>query len=333
MAALYQKLGSDIFYVTYVFHGKRCRKSTKTSDRKLAELFLKDLEVRIARDNLGFSEMNRKEVRLSAFIKDYLNHSEAEKADKTFEIDTRALKGFRDLHGDLHLSKVNLKHGEDFRIKRMQKVKPVSVNMEIRQLKAAFEKAVKWSYIERNPFKDLKQCKVKNSNIPKFLSKGEVRKLLDVIEDEQFKAYVQFLLYTGCRRSEALNLTWQEIDMDKGLVTFQVTKTGKSRTIPFNETLKTVLNQLDRISNRPFNFRKDFVTHKFKKYLRRTGINNCESLKLHSLRHTFASHLVMSGVDLLTVSKLLGHCNVSMTEIYAHLMPDHMKASIERLHY
>ena len=56
-------------------------------------------------------------------------------------------------------------------------------------------------------------------------------------------------------------------------------------------------------------------------------------MTVHNLRHTFASHLVMNGTDLYTVSKLLGHSSVKVTQIYAHLTPDYLKASVDRLKY
>jgi len=332
MATLFQRKGGVLWYVDFVYQGIRYRKSTKTPDRKLAELFLKDLEVKIARDNLGFSEMNRKEVRLSKFIEEYLEHSKAEKAHNTYLLDKGALAKFKDLFGDIHLSKVTRKQGEDFKVWQLQKVKPVSVNIFFRQIKAAFETAAKWGYLRENPLRDVKQCKVKNENLPQFFTKPEIKLLLDVIPDGDFKRLILFYLYTGCRRNEALNLTWDDIDMERGKVTFRITKSGKGRIIPFNGALREVLSAMQRKGKKPFPFQGDFVTHKFKDYLKASGIQN-QSLKLHSLRHTFASHLIMEGVDVMTVSKLLGHSSVKVTEIYAHLVPDHMRASVERLKF
>ena len=90
---------------------------------------------------------------------------------------------------------------------------------------------------------------------------------------------------------------------------------------------------MERNGEKLFPFTGDYVTHRFKKYVRASGIKSAESINLHSLRHTFASHLVMAGVDLITVSRLLGHYDIRITEMYAHLVPDHMKAAVERLQY
>lgn len=333
MATLFKRKGGCIWYVDYVYQGRRKRKSTRTSDRKLAELFLKDIEVKIAKDKFGFDDLSKKKILFEEFIVEYLNYSKAVKADKTYQIDSRVLNNFKDFVGNIQLIRITQKHAEDFKIKRLQEIEPVSVNIRIRQLKAAFEKAVKWGYIEKNPLKDVEQCKVKNKDIPKFLTKDEVLILLDTIPKCIFKNYILFCLYTGCRRGEALNLTWDDIDLKSGKVKFMITKTGKSRIIPINGALKNTLSKMERNGDKPFPFRKDFVTHKFKKYLRASGIKDHDSLKLHSLRHTFASHLVMSGVDLITVSKLLGHSSVRTTEMYAHLIPNHMISAVDRLNF
>ena len=71
-------------------------------------------------------------------------------------------------------------------------------------------------------------------------------------------------------------------------------------------------------------------THDFLKLVRRCGLKNAS---LHTLRHTFASHLIMSGADLYTVQKLLGHSSIKTTEIYAHLAPDYLKSAIAKLRY
>ena len=325
--------GGYIWYVDYMNNGKRCRLSTGTSNEKQAELFRADIEVKIAKGFFGFDEPKRKEVRLADFVQEYLQYSNAEKEESTHEIDSRALKHFVTLVGNVLIGRVTAKDGEDFKLKRVDDILPVSVNIELRQLKAAFQKAVAWRYLEQNPLRDVKQYRVKSTNVRNYLTKSEINIVLNQIPESVFKSFVLFCLYTGCRRGEALNLNWEDVDFVNKQVTFHVTKNGKRRVIPLNSILNRVLQNMDMNGVNPFPFSEDYVTHKFKKYLRSSGIKNCESLRLHSLRHTFASHLVMSGVDLLTVSKLLGHSTVRVTEMYAHLMPNHMMASVERLKY
>ncbi len=76
-------------------------------------------------------------------------------------------------------------------------------------------------------------------------------------------------------------------------------------------------------------FEADFVSHKFKKYIRRARLP--ESIHFHSLRHTFGSLLAQAGVPIFDIQKLLNHRSISTTQIYSHLSPEHLRASVERL--
>jgi integrase len=335
MATLWRRKlkGGYIYYVDYMYNGKRYRESTKTDDGKLAELFLKDIEVKIARDNFGLEDLTNKKRRVKEFFDKYLKYSKANKAENTYLLDSYSLGNFENFTNNIQLGKVNANIVEEYKIKRLTEVKATSVNLEIRHLKAAFEKAVKWDFIQKNPFKEVKQIKIKGNNLPKYLSKEQVNTLLSTIPDGLFKNLILFYLYTGCRRGEALRLEWKDINMESERVTVGETKSGESRVIPINKELFKVLSSMDRNGNRLFPFNPWYVTHKFKQYIKRTKIPVWEQLTIHSLRHTFASHLVMDGTDLYSVSKLLGHSSVKVTEMYAHLAPDYLKVSINRLKF
>ncbi|MFO7889897.1 MAG: tyrosine-type recombinase/integrase [bacterium] len=323
--------GGYTWIVDYYHKGRRHRKSTGTSNRKQAELILKDIEVRIAKGNFGFND--HKKVNLSEFKAEYLEYSKSRKADNSYRADKYSLNLFFDYLKDIYLHRITVADIENFITKRLQTVKESTVNVNLRHLKSAFEKAVASEHIPENPFKKVKLLKVKNSNIPKFFTKDQIKELLNIIPEGAFKNLIYFYLYTGCRRNEALNITWDEINLNSGKVTFKETKSGNDRKVPFNGYLTKMLNAMDKQEDRPFPFRGDYVTHKFKKYLRKTEIKNKEDLNVHSLRHTFASHLVMAGVNLLTVSKLLGHSSVKVTEVYAHLIPDHLKTAVEHIKF
>ncbi|NIW13351.1 MAG: tyrosine-type recombinase/integrase [Candidatus Thorarchaeota archaeon] len=325
--------GRYIYYVDFYYQGKRVRKSTKTSDRKLAELFLKDIEVRIAKEEFGFEAPSSNRIKLGEFFEKYLEFSEATKAANTVLLDGHAQKVFLNFTGNTYLNRITSQRVEEFKLYRLKSVKPVSFNLEFRHLKAMFEKAVKWGHIPSNPFMDVKQVKVKSNNLPKYLTKEEVRKLLDAIPEGRFKSLIIFYLHTGCRRGEALSLTWEDVDLDERKVTIRESKSGESRIIPMNGRLFEILSGLERNGSVVFEFSPYFVTHKFKECLKSADIKGWKTLSLHSLRHTFASHLVMAGRDLYTVGKLLGHSSVAVTQMYAHLAPDFLKVAVESLQY
>jgi len=199
MATLWKRKigGKYIYYVDFYLNGKRIRKSTKTGDRKLAELFLKDIEVKIAKDEFGFDDLKKKNIGLKDFADKYVEFSKATKAENTYLLDEHSPRVLIDFWGNVFLKNVTIMMLEEFKVKRSETVKPTSVNLEIRHLKAAFETAKKWGYIKENPFKGLKQIKIKGSNFPRFLSKKQVRILFNSIPEGDFWKLVQFYLYTG----------------------------------------------------------------------------------------------------------------------------------------
>jgi len=143
-------------------------------------------------------------------------------------------------------------------------------------------------------------------------------------------------LNTGMRKGEILGLEWERhIDLKHGFILLDMTKNGERREIPINDTLRGVLQGLTRRLDVPHvfydhdtgNHYKD-VKRSFKTALKRAGIRD---FHFHDLRHTFASHLVMAGIDLTTVKELLGHKTLTMTLRYAHLAPAHKVKAVNIL--
>ncbi|MFC1667090.1 site-specific integrase [Candidatus Omnitrophota bacterium] len=135
-------------------------------------------------------------------------------------------------------------------------------------------------------------------------------------------------------KGEILGLKWQDIDFSRRIIYLLDTKNGEKRELPMNDTVKTALLRTLRHPDSPYVFgdkngrpfrdiRKSFFTA-----IRKSGIIN---FRFHDLRHTFSSHLVMSGVDLNTVRELLGHKSLKMTLRYAHLSPNHKGRAVELL--
>jgi len=136
------------------------------------------------------------------------------------------------------------------------------------------------------------------------------------------------------RKGEILGLKWEAIDIGRGLIYLTDTKNGERREVLINEELKKVLVKLKLSKKGSCVFLKKNgdpykdVRKLFETSLKKSGIIN---FKFHDLRHTFASHLVMMGVDMMTVKELMGHKSIKMTERYSHLSPAHKKSAIELL--
>ena len=222
-----------------------------------------------------------------------------------------------------------------------------TIGIYFRHLRAAFNRAVKWKFIEANPFLLVDEIKEKRSeNKEKDMSIEEVRALLqaiDQVEDHEFGRYVRFLLYTGCRRNEMLFLKWEGIDLEQRKLKFYAEKTKRDMEIPINKALMRVIQGME-IKEDGYVFQtksrnkgahrkqqpwhEDFVSHHFKDYIRVLGLP--EQYSLHSLRHTYSNSLLQKGVPLEIVQRLLGHSTVRTTaDYYDSAMALHFRAQAD----
>ena len=173
----------------------------------------------------------------------------------------------------------------------------------------------------------------------------ECRSLLDN-SPENLRHIFYVFLNTGMRKAELENMEWSDIDFKRNKIRihrkeFWHPKTGE-RDIPMNQATHNLLKRLkaqnDKGLNSIFVFPNDDggrIKHKLREQLiviaRKAGIKGLT--KLHSLRHTYASHLVMNDVDLPTVQKLMGHADIQTTMIYSHLAPDHLAEAANKINF
>ena len=135
------------------------------------------------------------------------------------------------------------------------------------------------------------------------------------------------------RRSEILNLQWEDVDLKDGYIRVEETKNNEPRLIPINRELKETLNSMilnkngDPLFNNKGEPIKCFRTA-FEGAVERSEV---ERFTFHDLRHTFASNLVMAGVDIVTVQELLGHKSILMTKRYSHPTLEHKKRAVEKI--
>jgi len=211
-----------------------------------------------------------------------------------------------------------------------------TVNREVACLKTIFNKAVDWKLVKFSPARKIKMLK-EPPPIVRYLSEQELPKLLKACEISEAKGLYPIVfvgLNTGMRLGEILNLKWRDIDFINGFIHVEKAKGEKRRDIPLTTELTKVLKFGIKVENTEYVFcdenGKPFrnINRSWKTAKRRAGIKN---FRFHDLRHTFASYLVMGGVDLYMVSELLGHSSVEVTKRYAHLSPKYKKRAMEVL--
>jgi len=280
-----------------------------------------------------------KRIPFTKLAERFMEYSRANK--KSYERDVTSLKFLNKHFGDKTIQQINTWHVEQYKSKRQKEdtrygrpPSKATINRELACLKTMFNKAIEWGMTSTNPAKNVKLFKENNINL-RILSDEELKALYDNAND-LLKSVLIVAVNTGMRRSENHNLKWEDINFKEGFLTVGDSKNGDSRTIPFNDILADTLLRLKEHSNSEYVFSHSdgtpikSVKKGFWSALKRSGINHC---RFHDLRHTFASKLVMAGVDIVTVQELMGHKSIIMTKRYSHPTPEHKKQAVNRLSF
>jgi len=340
VATLRQRNGT--YFVDYRINGKRFRKPVGRSKR-VAELALKDIEVKIAKGELGFE---KKDEGLISLFEQYLTYSRTNHAPATQKRYKAIVDNFkRFLESFPYITKISHlgpKIFEDYKaFRQAEETGNKTINIELQTLRAIFNLAKTWGYTKENPTDNVKKMRITNHIAPRFLTDEECKKLLKACNEWEYPIFYTYL-NTGMRKSELLNLEWPDVDFDRRKIKIRAKDSWNPKTdereIPINNGLLDLFNQ-----HRENNKNGSYIFHNGKggqienNRLRKRLISltkRCgfpEVTKLHTLRHTFASHLVMKGVDLPTVKKLMGHADIQTTMIYSHLADEHVDKAVEKL--
>ena len=340
MARIYSWSGKKgtCWFLDYAVNGRRVRKRIGRSKR-LAELALADITVKLERREIGFAESDKK---LGELITEYLRHSQAHATPQSHQLNEAVLAKFRAFIQDDKLKNIGNFVIEKYKNRRREEgVSPATVNRELAVIKAMFNRGVEWGFLIKSPAQAVKKFKEPKREA-RFFSAEEMARILAAAEGE-LKLIIMVLANTGLRREELLHLTWDDVDFNLKSLIVQAKagwrpKDYEVRRVPLNDDALRVLREIRVRSDggkgwvfpgRRDAFAPDCLTHEFKKLVNGLKIEG----HLHTLRHTFASHLVMHGADLYAVAKLLGHANTKTTEIYAHLAPDYLHSAVGKLSF
>jgi len=199
-------------------------------------------------------------------------------------------------------------------------------------------------YEGNNPVSSIKLPKKDNKRV-RFLSRDEAKRLLRALSKRspKFHDICLLSLYCGLRAGEIFNLTWSDVDFGHEQLFIREPKSGKNRFAYLtSEALEMLLKRFDDQDKKDFVFASSrgrkiaYVSNLFEKVVKELGFNEGVSdtkqrVVFHTLRHTYASWLVEKGVDIYTVSKLLGHSNILMTQRYSHLGDNSLRMAVARL--
>lgn len=289
--------------------------------------------------------------KLSELIIEFLRYLLIDKgySNNTIESYKRDLEKFLEFNKNKDINNIS---NDDLKkyIKNLNKIglNEKSIARNISSLKSFYKFLVIEKYINNNPSDALFLPKVKKS-LPNILTEEEVLKLLDIKLTDNFsyrnKAMLELMYATGLRVSELINLKLQDIDLNQDIIrTFG--KGSKERIIPIGDYSKEYLEKyileyrgsMLKKENSEYlflnNHGKKMTRQGFfkiiKKIAKEKGIN--KELSPHTLRHSFASHLLKYGADLRTIQELLGHSDISTTQIYTHITNEELKKNYNDYH-
>ena len=229
-----------------------------------------------------------------------------------------------------------------------QNLKSTSVNRKISSLKTFFNFLLKKKLIDVNPFADQIMPK-KPISLPKSISEDDVVKLLDAPKPDSLiglrdKAMLELLYASGVRISELVNIKFSDLDLERNIIKV-FGKGSKERLVPFGEDAAQCISAyIDErkknkdiasikyifLNNRGSKISRHAFWHRLKEYSLEIGLKR--DISPHTLRHAFATHLLNRGADLRSVQVLLGHSDLSTTQIYTHIAKQRLSELVKKHH-
>ncbi|MHB1697511.1 MAG: tyrosine-type recombinase/integrase [bacterium] len=262
MASVYKKKDGNVWYYNISFNDKRYRGSTKTTDKKTAQQIANSIETDLARQQHGLTALNKNSDKFGDIFKDYLD--ELICAKKTLDIRITVSKHFLRVFQDKPIKTILTADIEEYRRNRRldvlnnpkninKKDSEISfrtVNLEISTMHNFFNYCIKKGIIDKNPCTGIK--KLNELSRLKTLSDEDINKLINGATNKLTKDLITFLIYTGCRKGEALNLKWDDADLRNGVIAIKGTKTKYDRHVPISKPVKELLNNIERKSDYVF---------------------------------------------------------------------------------
>lgn len=248
--------------------------------------------------------------------------------------------------GDRDLRKITAEDLERYKATKARSLAAKSVNNHLGILGRMFRSAIEWDYCERNPARATQPLRLPPADLA-WWQATESDTFLRTVRKNDPDWYPFFLcaLRTGMRLGELVALRWADVDFERGSLHVgrswshgheTTPKSGRSRTLPLSPELSAALSAL-RAKPRGLlvfcgedggRLDRNKVKHPFWRNVKEAGVR---LIRLHDLRHSFASQLVSAGVNLRVVQDLLGHADIKMTMRYAHLAPEERVEVVAKL--
>lgn len=228
----------------------------------------------------------------------------------------------------------------------------ISTNIDIRNIKAMFNKMIEFELLDYSKISTIKQFKIEQKKML-AIDSADIINILNNINDIQLKQIVRFTLLTASRVSEVLNFKIKDIDFENEVINIFQQKTNCFKTIPLTKGLFELVNEIMNsgnernilslankesflFHNKTKNFmnmklRADTVSKQFKRILKKLKLSG--DFKFHSLRHSAITELIKNNVPLNIVKEIAGHKSITTTMIYSHIKSSDLKNAVNSLIY
>ena len=285
-------------------------------------------EITLAPKSVESAIVSKADMTLDVFMRDqYFPHARMHKRshkkdDQLYRIRTAPR------FGHLALSAINRHDVQVFQNDLLESgLSPASADHHVKLLRRVLNLAVQWEFLEKNVLKGIKLFMVDNQ-VENYLDPEQLERLIDLLRTDSNRTVcliLMFLISTGARLNEALTASWKNVSVESGVwkVDAALSKSKRSRSIPLNDSALWVIQQLDTkdrsdllfpspVTGKPYTA----ITRAWYRLRRDAGI---PKVRIHDLRHGFASLLVSGGRSLYEVQQILGHSDPKVTMRYAHL--------------
>jgi integrase len=334
---IYRRKGRRGLYVWYVdkypyVKGQGRRESLQTTSKKIATQKKEAME-RELYENMILKKEQRKKVKFSSLCQKYLLYCKDNNQESTYRrkkgiIRNHLLQVFK----SKTIDDISIYDIEIYKKKRRKRVTPASVNRELACLKHMFSMALLWGDLSVNNIRLIKNFKEPPGRM-RYLMEDEEDLLLSE-SSSYLKLIVVFAIETGMRKGEILNLQWSAVDLVNGMIRIEKTKNNEGRIIPISNRLYDTLIGMGPIVGNQYVFAHDNgrryrdIKDGFANACKRAGI---QDFRFHDLRHTFATRLLMKGVDSRIIQVLLGQKSQVMTARYTHIPLITLRQAVDRL--
>ncbi len=323
----------DFYYLQFKYNGSWISKSLKVKTKSEAKQKTRELLLVDLREYFGLER--EKDNTLRTLLGEYLKYSEINKSERTQKDDREVTKRFYKYLGNMDINSIQAAEIQGYINHRKAKsgIGQSRTRIELSVIRAMFNYGRKIGLVHHYPFEFITVGSSKRRI--EYLDKGQINKFLNAVCDPVDKDYFTVLLMTGWRCGEFYNLKNENINENhvvlngkQGKRIYPLLEKAYTKILPID--LKSLIQRLKENGNDYFytinnsHPSDSYLPHKFKKFVEAANLPS--NYSPYTLRHTFATQLLLAGVNILAVSKLMGHSSIQTTQIYEHIAVGNIEA-------